>query len=414
MDGDGTINCLDACPNDCSPLGRSCTSGELRQCVINSSGCRVRTSSSCQSGFCFDDTHCGRTTSYQWNAGGFHWPVAVAMDADGNSYASGITSVGLDGNTFAGGGYDAFFTKWSASGQRLWTVQMGTGGWEYAEDLMVSPDSARVAVVGGIRGTDFDIWVGLWPTAARGAPLWLEEHASSAGANDFPQAIAYGPGGDLYITGGTEGQFATQTAAGGMDAFLMRVRATDGGIVWTRQWGSAVRDEALAIAADSTHVYTAGYSGRPTSDSYEAGLAFLRKYTPVGALVWERTWDFGVFTDVQSAVFDGQGGIVVGGFSAADDQLLSRVSVNHALLWTRDDYASALAAATDGTTYGTWDNEVHKRSLSGERIWSATITTMGDLTDVAVGRSGGELLVVTTGSYDDRMTGRFDITRAEQ
>ena len=64
---------------------------------------------------------------------------AVATDSSGNVYVTGGTKGGLDGNTSAGN-TDLFVVKYSSSGTKQWTKQLGTG--EYDEARGVADDSS--------------------------------------------------------------------------------------------------------------------------------------------------------------------------------------------------------------------------------------------------------------------------------
>jgi hypothetical protein len=90
------------------------------------------------------------------------WGLAVATDARGNGYIAGITFGGLDGNTLAGTS-DSFLTKYSPSGTKLYTKQLGaTGADTYGEAVEIDADGS--VVVSGVTsgGLDGNICVGSW------------------------------------------------------------------------------------------------------------------------------------------------------------------------------------------------------------------------------------------------------------
>jgi hypothetical protein len=90
------------------------------------------------------------------------WGLAVATDARGNGYIAGITFGGLDGNTLAGTS-DFFLTKYSPSGTKVYTKQLGaTGADTYGEAVEI--DANGNVVVSGVTsgGLDGNICVGSW------------------------------------------------------------------------------------------------------------------------------------------------------------------------------------------------------------------------------------------------------------
>jgi len=74
-------------------------------------------------------------------------PLSVAVDGAGNAYVAGYTWGGLDGNTNAGA-EDIFLVKYDASGNKLWTRQMGTISTDHAHSVAVD-GAGNTFVVGG-------------------------------------------------------------------------------------------------------------------------------------------------------------------------------------------------------------------------------------------------------------------------
>jgi hypothetical protein len=79
----------------------------------------------------------------------------VTTDSSGNIYVTGSTLGGLDGNTFLGGGLyllgDIFLVKYSSSGTKQWTKQLGTSSDDWGEGV-TTDSSDNIYVTGQTQG----------------------------------------------------------------------------------------------------------------------------------------------------------------------------------------------------------------------------------------------------------------------
>jgi len=78
------------------------------------------------------------------------YAYGVATDSSGNVYVTGFTRGALDGNTSAGSN-DLFVVKYSYSGTKQWTKQLGTSGNDNASGV-ATDSSGNVYVTGYTRG----------------------------------------------------------------------------------------------------------------------------------------------------------------------------------------------------------------------------------------------------------------------
>lgn len=191
----------------------------------------------------------------------------VAVDPAGNVYVLGYSSGSVDGAASVGSN-DLVLTKWSTADNSL------------------------------TRDTG---WTRMWGTTA----------------SDSPAALAV-DGDFVYAAGGTTGAFPGYQNLGYLqpspnnydrsDAFLSKVRTSDGAVVWTLQWGTAMNDLALGLAVDAAgDVYVVGstlgsFPGFTNMDGSKAVWnsylkrydlvsgydVFLTKVTPDGAIAWTR------------------------------------------------------------------------------------------------------------------------------
>jgi hypothetical protein len=178
------------------------------------------------------------------------------------------------------GSNDFFVRKFDANGNVLWTTQFGTWSSDYGYGVSADPSGVYVAGrtyyygPGSYGGTD--IYLGKLDRDD-GNLLWTRQYGTSH--NDFCQAVsAYSS--KVYVTGYTYGTFPGQVRIGYFDAFLVSYDA-DGNRLWTKQFGTPPRDEALAVSAVSSAVYVAGttYGVFPGETPHGYYDAFLAKFS---------------------------------------------------------------------------------------------------------------------------------------
>lgn len=156
--------------------------------------------------------------------------LAVVSDVNGNPYVTGTTSGSLDGQTHAAGdsNSDVFVVKYDSSGNRIWTVLIGSAGNDAPKAMLVEP-SGGVWVTGWTEGT--------MPGNAKSAPAALDSffaRLSSDGQLTLLKQIGNGDivvttgiARDLYgrvwIAGYLRGSMFGAASLGQNDAFLLRL-----------------------------------------------------------------------------------------------------------------------------------------------------------------------------------------------
>ena len=99
---------------------------------------------------------------------------------------------------------------------------------------------------------------------------------------------------------------------GADDAFIRKFSA-DGDVLWTRQYGTALDDEAFAVAVDdSGSVYMGGMTRSPAGTF--AGNPFLQKYDSAGNLLWTQELDTPTGDPLQSIALNGKGSVFISGW----------------------------------------------------------------------------------------------------
>jgi hypothetical protein len=242
---------------------------------------------------------------------------AVAVDGAGNVFLAGGTGGAL---TVAPsqGGTDIIVAKYDGGGTRQWLHQFGSVGEDVAYGLAVD-DVGNILVAGkasGVLGSDpflggTDLFVAKYNSL--GTRLWLRQGGTLAA--DLAYGVAADGGGNVYTVGATQGGLDGNSEAGSDDLFLLKYDGA-GIRLWTRQFGTVSSDVAYGVALDNAgSVYVAGTTSGALDGNLRLGGedAFLLKFDGNGGLLWSR--QFGtVSADVaRSVACDPYGNISVAG-----------------------------------------------------------------------------------------------------
>ncbi|MEX2683135.1 MAG: hypothetical protein Q6373_016215 [Candidatus Sigynarchaeota archaeon] len=212
-----------------------------------------------------------------------------------DDYGSGV-AVGMDGIYITGqsnvGDTDAFIVKYSSDGTQLWNSTWGGIQYDYVNDVAVAPDEVYIAGFTSSFGSGGDGF--LVKYTSTGVQLWNK----TWGGLDEDEACGIAVASDaVYIAGVTK-----SFGRGGGDAFIAKFDAS-GILLWNQTWGGFNYDRAIKIAAATDGIFIVGetYSfGSGGSD------AFVAKYAPSGAQLWNCTWGMGTHeTGMDIAVTSG-------------------------------------------------------------------------------------------------------------
>lgn len=158
-------------------------------------------------------------------------------------------------------------------------------------------------------------------SASTGEVEWVKQ--IGAGNEDNGNAIVCDPSGNVYCTGRFSGSInlatTTLTANGANDAFLIKLNALNGAVVWAKQMGGSGVDGGLSITSDpSGIIYSCGYfqgnanfgTTTLTPSGVNLNMYLLRTDAGSGNTVWAKgfgnsgyTYATGVFCDQSGSVF---------------------------------------------------------------------------------------------------------------
>lgn len=150
---------------------------------------------------------------------------AVAINAVGEIIIAGSTRSVLAGQV-SSGGFDVFLEAYDSDGAHLWTRQHGTSGSDASTALAIASDgeiyvAGRVyesALDGHSASGEYDAFVTRY--SATGVLLGGRQFGSPQ--SDYALGLAF-LGSDLLISGMTDGALPAQTSSGQLDAYLIRM-----------------------------------------------------------------------------------------------------------------------------------------------------------------------------------------------
>jgi len=208
---------------------------------------------------------------------------SVATGADGSIYV--LADLSGDSATSAiKGARDVALLKYDSAGKLAFTQTLGASESASGFALAVSADG-KVAVAGAVQGAlsgtsakgGADSFVTVF--AADGEELWTARRGASG--NDEALAIAFGPSGQLVVSGKTDGSIGGNSSLGGVDGYL-RAYSASGAELFTRQFGTSGADAATALlvrddGAGGIEIFTGGVEnnrGVVRNFTYSTGAGF--------------------------------------------------------------------------------------------------------------------------------------------
>ena len=343
---------------------------------------------------------------------------ALAASSDGPVYAAGYASGEVDGQYFAGT-TDAFLTKYSSSGTRLWTSEFGTSNYDQAYAVTQGMDGALYvagSTSGNLNGQINSASGGTFITkfSESGQQIWTRLITSTTA--NIGKAIASANDGSIYVAGLTYGSIESQPYKGGTDGFLTKLNS-DGTRAWTRLLGTSQDDQVNGVSVGQdgsiflTGLCTGSLDGQVAKNGTEA---FLVKFNSQGDKVWTVLLGTNNSDSGQSVVAAKDGSIYVAGYtfgslegqfnSGGRNAFITKFNADGSKAWTRligvdanfvfnpDTYGFGVAEANDGglvvtgynrsdldgqSALGGQDIFVIKYKPDGSKEWTRLFGTSG-------------------------------------
>jgi hypothetical protein len=162
------------------------------------------------------------------------------------------------------------------SGNVLWQRTFASGGDDVvagvdvdgAGDILITGSYRADIAFDGVSLTNLgqsDVFV-VKLRSTDGSVVW----AKRLGGSSFDAASAVGADalGDVYVTGGFFGSAdfgSVNVSASGEDAFVAKLSESDGTVLWAKKYGGSGTDEGTALVSDGTSVVVGGqFSGNVT------------------------------------------------------------------------------------------------------------------------------------------------------
>lgn len=322
-------------------------------------------------------------------------PAALAADASGNVYVAGVS--------YGTGSWSDWATiKYSSAGVPLWTNRYNGPANSEDHAIALAVDTSGNVIVTGdsYNGANYDYVTIKYSSA--GVPLWTHRFNGPANDNDSAVACAVDVGGDVVVTGNSQGYLTIKYSSTGV-------------LLWTNLYHYGGNDLVCTMALDSSgNVVVTG-----RSQATDTWLDYLTiKYSSAGVPLWTNRFNGPANgNDTPSAVAaDASGNVYVTGQSG-DDYGTIKYSSAGVLLWTnfyigpaRWDQPRALAVDASGNVFVTGQSDgpgigydedyaTVAYSSSGVPLWTNLYNGPSDKRDygwaVAVDVSGS---VFVTGS----------------
>ncbi|MDJ0573485.1 MAG: SBBP repeat-containing protein, partial [Pleurocapsa sp. MO_192.B19] len=204
----------------------------------------------------------------------------VAVDSDGNVYATGWTLGDLGGTK--AGAYDAWLVKYDNDGNQEWIEQFGSAEDEFPWGAETDSQGNIYATgwtlgdLGGANAGSYDAWVAKYDS--NGNQEWIEQFGTSGDDGSFVGGMEVDSNDDIFVIGYTDSNLGGANA-GSYDAWVAKYDS-NGNQEWIEQFGTPELDYATDVTADiAGNLYVTGFTegslGDTNAGSVDAWVAKL-------------------------------------------------------------------------------------------------------------------------------------------
>ncbi len=193
---------------------------------------------------------------------------AVAVDSKGQIFVIGKTAGDMGNDVNRADSGDVYLTKYDNAGNVVWQKLLGANGTADGFGLAIDAND-NVIVAGRVDGTltGSELFKGqdsfVTKFSNTGDQLWTQQVDSFG--NDGAFAVTVDSNNDIIIGGQASGVFKSGlTYNGGTDAYVAKLTGTTGKIAVASQYGSAANEsvKAIAIASDGNILVAAEENGQ--------------------------------------------------------------------------------------------------------------------------------------------------------
>ncbi len=246
--------------------------------------------------------------------------AGVQVAEDGSVYVLGNTSGPFDGHALIGQ-QDYFLIKYSASGEKLWSRQVGKEN-VYINTLYLGMDTAGQVYV--VTSANRQYFVEKFDE--NGTYLWIKEVPTG----NFQTKVTSDAQGNFYF-------FYRANVSGKYQYFLEKYSST-----MIKEWGvtsgaTAFNTALYSVSVDNAgQVYVAGAAeGELETNTPGTATYFLAKYDSAGSLVWRRNNDTSTGYGISIKALR-TGGLFVFGRAPSTNFQLERMDADGVELWRKE------------------------------------------------------------------------------
>lgn len=305
-----------------------------------------------------------------------------------------------------------------------WIAQLGSTTSDQALSDSVHVDASGDVILGcRVGSTDVDVAKVFKRSGIDGSEIWTSEPPIGAGDTVF--GVGLDQDGGALVVGTTFGNLDGGGQAGNGDAFVMKLSASDGSVVWTTQFGTANHEGAYSVTVDAGGnliVQGQGHNGVSGPSNFNWNVFVTKLSGTDRTEIWTRTFDSGAPDNALAVGVAPDGSVLLAGNTQGTlagmgnaggrDAFVSRLSdTDGAPIWTRqlgsasdDSFLSARADANGNVVVvGRQDSNGVVMKLSGtdgSGLWTHQSADSFRLNSIVADANGDILAAGRTTDWD--------------